>query len=127
MFFPPDLDEAAQAWAVNTLGLHITNLFYMANLENLKQTVFQHVFVDSITFGMTSLSFCSNFMKYLCGKILQKNSESIQDRIKTLFGDCGAGVIFESMAFDGTLLKLHYRKEYSMCNLAQQLRRKRKH
>jgi hypothetical protein len=102
---------------VNTLGQHIDNLLSMEGAEHLKRSVFQHVFVDITTFSKTFLLFCSNFMKYLCGSILQRKTQTIQDRIKELFGACGEGVIFEAMAFDAILVNLHDENEYSMRNL----------
>jgi hypothetical protein len=117
LFFP-DIDETAQTWAVNMLGRHILKLLEgEGSPDHLKRSVFQHVFVDSATFGKISTSFCSNFMKYFCGRILENKTKSIQDRIMGLFGDCGAGVIFEAMAFDAILVNLLDENEYSMRNL----------
>jgi hypothetical protein len=116
LFFP-HIDEAAQRWAVNTLGLHIETLLSSEGAEHLKRSVFQHVYVDCTNFRKTSQSFCSNFMKYLCGRILKTKTETIQQRITKLFGDCGAGVVFEAMAFDTILNNLQDKKEYTMRNL----------
>jgi hypothetical protein len=80
LFFP-DIDEAAQTWAVKTLGQHVKNLLSSEGAEHLKRSVFQHVYVDGTTFSETSFSFCSNFMKYLCGRVLEKKFKNIQDRI----------------------------------------------
>ena len=116
LFFP-DIDEAAQTWAVNTLGRQIDNLLSSKGAKHFKRSVFQHAYVDGTTFSKTSHSFCSNFMKYLCGRILENKSKTTQDRITELFGDCGVGVVFEAVAFDTILKNLQDKNEYTMYNL----------
>jgi hypothetical protein len=119
LFFP-DIDKAAQTWAVKTLGQHIDNLLSLEGVEHLKRSVFQHVYVDGTTFSKTSHSFCSNFMKYLCGRILESKNRTVQSRITELFGDCGVGVMFEAVAFDAILKHLQDKNEYTMYNLKPQ-------
>jgi hypothetical protein len=119
LFFP-DIDKAAQTWTVKTLGQHIDNLLSLEGAEHLKRSVFQHVYVDGTTFSKTSHSFCSNFMKYLCGRILESKNRNIQSRITELFGDCGVGVMFAAVAFDAILKHLQDKNEYTMYNLKPQ-------
>jgi hypothetical protein len=85
--------------------------------EHLKRSVFQHVFVDSGSFGVTALSFCTKFMKYLCGRILQTKERGVQERIVALFGECGTGIMFEAMAFDTIIQQLQNGHVYRMLNL----------
>jgi hypothetical protein len=112
------LTELDRDWAVRVLGQNVDKLFSISNnAEQLNRSVFQHVFVNSDNFGKTSTSFCTNFMKYLCGRILQGKERSLRDRIVALFGECGAGVMFESVAFDELINNLRARETYYMRNL----------
>ena len=121
LFFP-GISETAKTWALNTLGRHITKLMKEEGSPNhLKRSVFQHVFVDRTTFGEISTSFCSNFMKYLCGRVLMNKDKGLRDRINALFGDSGEGIMFEAMAFDTIFKNLNEGKQYHMLKIGQKV------
>jgi hypothetical protein len=115
-FFGPT-NSADISWAVGVLGQHVQKLLTGDAAEQLKRSVFQHVFVDSGSFGVTASSFCTKFMKYLCGRILQTKERGVQERIVALFGECGAGIMFEAMAFDTIIQQLQNGHVYRMLNL----------
>ncbi len=106
---------------------HLTNSIIRLSVDTgesiqlLASSVFKHHFNDPAYPAMEGpLRFCSNFMKYVCGKVvMDTKSVSFEQKVKYLFGESGFGIAFEAITLENMMRDIlkPNGKEFSLLNL----------
>ena len=95
------VDETDMDWAATTLAFHLGKLLDdQADLATLERSVVMHQFVHSTELRPLQKNFCSSVMKYVCGHLIQKFNDKLENRLQDLFRRSGSGIFFEAIAFD---------------------------
>jgi hypothetical protein len=75
------VDERDLNWAATTLAFHLGKLLEdQADLATLERSVVLNEFVHSNELRPLGKTYCSNVMKYVCGRLIQKYYEKLEYR-----------------------------------------------
>jgi len=113
-------------WTVSMLGSHFTGLVDGSKkLSYLKRSVFTHTYVNNM-FGEPTTCFCSTFMKYICGRVVEGRDSDLRSRLDELFGASARGIAFEGIAFDQIYRHLQKGGKLDVFNIQSTISGKRK-
>jgi hypothetical protein len=109
------LNDSDMSWAATALTFHLHKLFdERTDLATLERSVVLHRFVHPTKLTPLNSDFCSGVMKYVCGHMIRNYESRLENRIRGLFGGCGMGILFESVAFDTMYQNLKEGRSYSL-------------